>query len=105
MRFVLKRRIPKPRSVRDRSLKRKYGGRKSRAKKQNNKSASRARRASSPLDIPSGMFRLLLLDFLAFCFMHPAQALLNSTPQFIARDRGAVAQGAPLGPGDLGMVA
>ena len=47
--------------------------------------------------------RLLLLDFLAFCFMHPAQALLNSTPQFIARDRGAVAPGGQLGPGDLRM--
>jgi hypothetical protein len=38
-----------------------------------------------------------------FCFVHPAQALLNSTPQFFARDRRAVAQGAQLGPGDLRM--
>jgi hypothetical protein len=43
------------------------------------------------------------LDFLAFCFVHPAQALLNSTPQLLARDRRAVAQGAQLGPGDLRM--
>jgi hypothetical protein len=28
---------------------------------------------------------------------------LNSTPQFVARDRRAVAQGAQLGPGDLRM--
>jgi hypothetical protein len=34
---------------------------------------------------------------------HPAQALLNSTPQLLARDRRAVAQGAQLGPGDLRM--
>ena len=47
--------------------------------------------------------KLLLLDFLAFCFVQPAQALLNSTPQFFARDRGAVAQGAQLGSGDLRM--
>src|SRR5437762_2235283 len=39
-------------------------------------------------------FRVLLLDFLAFCFVHTAQALLNSTPQLLARDRRAVAQGA-----------
>ena len=44
----------------------------------------------------------LLLDF-AFCFVHLAQALLNSTPQLLARDRRAVAQGAQLGPGDLRM--
>src|SRR5258705_9534413 len=54
MRFVLKRGIPKPRSVRDRSLKRKYGGRKSRAKKQNNKSTSRARRRHHRLKFPAG---------------------------------------------------
>ena len=47
--------------------------------------------------------RLLLLDFLAVCCVHPAQALLNSTPQLLARDRCAVAQGAQLGPGDLRM--
>jgi hypothetical protein len=47
--------------------------------------------------------KILLLDFLAFCFVHPAQALLNSTPQLLARDRRAVAQGAQLGPGDLRM--
>ena len=40
------------------------------------------------------------LDFLAFCFVQTAQALLNSTPQLLARDRRAVAQ---LGPGDLQM--
>jgi hypothetical protein len=45
--------------------------------------------------------RLLLLDVLAFCFVHPAQALLNSPPQLLARDRRAVAQGAQLGLGDL----
>ena len=43
------------------------------------------------------------LDFLASCFDHPTEALLNSTPQLLARDRRAVAQGAQLGPGDLGM--
>jgi hypothetical protein len=32
----------------------------------------------------------LLLDFLAFCFVHRAKALLNSTPQLLARDRRAV---------------
>jgi hypothetical protein len=47
--------------------------------------------------------RLLLLDFLVFCFVYPAQALLNSTPQLLARDRRVVAQGAQLGPGDLRM--
>jgi len=30
---------------------------------------------------------LLLPDFFAFCFVHPAQALWNSTPQLLARDR------------------
>lgn len=38
-----------------------------------------------------------------FCFVQPAQALLNSTPQLLARDRRAAAQGAQLGPGDLRM--
>ena len=37
-----------------------------------------------------------------FCFVDPAGAL-NSTPQLLARDRRAVAQGAQLGPGDLRM--
>ena len=46
--------------------------------------------------------RLLLPNFLAF-FVQFAQALLNSTPQLLARDRGAVAQGTQLGPGDLRM--
>ena len=36
-------------------------------------------------------------------FVHPGQALLNSTPQLLARDRCAVARGAQLGPGDLRM--
>ena len=36
---------------------------------------------------------LLLPNFLAFSFVYPAQALLNSTPQLLARDRRAVAQG------------
>jgi hypothetical protein len=49
------------------------------------------------------IIRLLLLEFLAFSFVHPAQALLNSTPQLLARERRAVAQGAQLGPGDLRM--
>ena len=49
--------------------------------------------------------RLLLLDFLAFCFVHPAQALLNSIPQLLARDRRAIPQGAQLGLGDLWVVA
>jgi len=38
---------------------------------------------------------------LPFSSVHPAQALLNSTPQLLARDRRAAAQGAELGPGDL----
>jgi hypothetical protein len=42
-------------------------------------------------------------NFLAFSFVYPAQALLNSTPQLFARDRGAVAWGAQLGPSDLRM--
>ncbi|OFW15600.1 MAG: hypothetical protein A3H27_00135 [Acidobacteria bacterium RIFCSPLOWO2_02_FULL_59_13] len=46
---------------------------------------------------------LLFLDFLAFFFVHPAQALLHSTPQLLARDHRAVAQGAELGIGDLRM--
>jgi hypothetical protein len=36
------------------------------------------------------------------CFVHPAQALLNSTPQLLARDRRAVAHGAQLGPAICG---
>jgi hypothetical protein len=36
-------------------------------------------------------------------FFHPAQAFLNSTPQLLARDRRAGAQGAQLRPGDLRM--
>jgi hypothetical protein len=35
---------------------------------------------------------LLLLDFLAFYLVHPAQALLNSTRQLLARDRCVIAQ-------------
>ena len=46
---------------------------------------------------------LLLLDFFAFCFVHPAQALLNSAPQLSCSRRHAVAQGAQLGPDDLRM--
>jgi hypothetical protein len=38
-----------------------------------------------------------------FLFVHPAQALLNSSPQLLARDRRAVARSAELGPGDLRM--
>jgi len=49
------------------------------------------------------MIRFLLLDFLAFRFVHPAQAPLNSIPHLLARHRRAVAQGAQLGPGDLRM--
>jgi hypothetical protein len=49
--------------------------------------------------------KLLLLDFLGFCFAQLAQALLNSTPQLLTRDRCAVAQGAQFGPGDLRMAA
>jgi hypothetical protein len=41
--------------------------------------------------------------FLLFCFVHPAQVLLNATSQLLARDRRAVAQSAELGPGDLRM--
>ena len=47
--------------------------------------------------------RLLLLEYLAFCFVQSAQVLLNSTPKLLARDRRAVAQGAQLGSGDLRM--
>jgi hypothetical protein len=47
--------------------------------------------------------RLLIQDFLAFDFVHPARALLNSTPQLLARAQRAVAEGAELGPGDLRM--
>ena len=39
----------------------------------------------------------------ASCFVHPAEALFNSTPQLLACDRRAVAQGAELGRGDLRM--
>jgi hypothetical protein len=35
--------------------------------------------------------------------VHPAQAFLNSTPQLLARERRAVAQGSQLGPGDFRM--
>jgi len=38
---------------------------------------------------------------LPFSSVHPAQALLNSTPQLLARDRRTVAQGAELGTDDL----
>jgi len=40
---------------------------------------------------------------LLFGIVQPAQALLNSTPQLLARDRRAFAQGAQLGPDDLRM--
>jgi hypothetical protein len=40
--------------------------------------------------------RLLLLDFLAFCLVQPAQAVSNSAPELFVRDRRAVAQGASL---------
>ena len=53
--------------------------------------------------LPRHTVRLLLLDFLASFFVNPAQALLKSTPQLLARDRRAVAQGAQLEPGDLRM--
>jgi hypothetical protein len=49
--------------------------------------------------------RVLLRGFLAFSFVYPAQALLNSTTQFLARDRRAVAQGTQLGPGDFRVAA
>jgi hypothetical protein len=52
-------------------------------------------------DPPQG--QTLLPDFLAFCFVHPAQTLLHSTPQLVARDRRAIAhlehRAAPTGPG------
>jgi hypothetical protein len=50
-------------------------------------------RQSSTLHIAPGAscrgsrLRLLLLDFFAFCFVHPSQTLLNSTPQLLAGDR------------------
>ena len=49
--------IPRPRSVRDRALKRKYGGRKSQAKKKNNKIYEQSANVRHPLEISSGMFR------------------------------------------------
>lgn len=42
-----------------------------------------------------------LLLVLRFRLFHPAQALLNSAPQLLARDCRAVAQNAQLGPRDL----
>jgi hypothetical protein len=33
------------------------------------------------------MLILLSIAFLASCLVHPAPALLNSTPQLLARDR------------------
>jgi hypothetical protein len=58
-----------------------------------------ARSSTTPGEIKDST---LVLDFLAVCFAYPAQALLNSTPQLLARDRCALAQGgAQLGPGDL----
>ena len=47
--------------------------------------------------------RLLLLDFLAFVSFIPHRHFLNSTPQFLARDRDALAAGRGAGPGDLRM--
>jgi hypothetical protein len=46
----------------------------------------------------------LPLDFRAFCFVHPAQALLNSTQHRLARDRRAVAQGDRLQPMAVSVV-
>jgi hypothetical protein len=49
---------------------------------------------SGAIDTPRGKKAdLYFLDILAFFSFHPAQALLNSTPQFLARDRRAIAQG------------
>src|SRR5918993_4206261 len=57
-RFARKKGIPRPRSVRDRALKRKYGGRKSQAKKRNNRIYEQsAQKTASPLEISSGMIR------------------------------------------------
>jgi hypothetical protein len=47
--------------------------------------------------------RPLLLDFFAYSFIHPAQALVNSTPQLLARDRRTVAAERAAWPGDLRM--
>ena len=58
-------------------------------------------RAAFSLEAPMrSMIRLLLLEFLAFRFVHLAQAPLNSIPHLLARDRGAVGE---LGTGDLRM--
>jgi hypothetical protein len=43
------------------------------------------------LQVHLGSGAVLFLDFLTFCSVHPAQALLNSTPQLLTRDRRAVA--------------
>jgi hypothetical protein len=54
----------------------------------------------SPGEFQSQTFTL---NFLAFSFVHPAQAFWNSTLQLLARDRRAVAPGAQLGLGDFRM--
>jgi hypothetical protein len=43
-------------------------------------------------------------SFLLFVFVHPAQAVLNSTPQLFARECCGVVQGAQLGSGGLMVV-
>jgi hypothetical protein len=49
-------------------------------------------------------FDLLLLDFLIFPFVHPAQALLRSNPQLPARVRRVVAKGAQLACPRVGLL-
>jgi hypothetical protein len=57
MRRAPKRGIPRPRSIRDRRLKRKYGGRKSQQTQNKNSLQRRARKTSAhSLEISSGMF-------------------------------------------------
>jgi hypothetical protein len=51
---------------------------------------------SEPIGLEPKVVQLLFVLFIS-------QALLNSTPQLLARDRRAVAQSAQLGPGDLRM--
>ena len=47
------------------------------------------------------MLILLSIDFLASCLVHPALALLNSTPQLLARDHRVITHSAQLDGGDL----
>jgi hypothetical protein len=63
---------------------------------------TQATEAEQKKKILRGVFQQnLLLNFLASRFVHLYTGTLNSTPELLARDRRAVAQGAQLGPGYL----